>query len=227
MKKNLILLFIVFLLSGCTVDYQLTIDKDGKVSEDARAMEDKEFFKEYSKSSIGRVVGFLIDPYSEELNKNNYNTNTIINSDTGGANLSKQYDSVEDYSKNTKLVGQFSDKVIYKEDGSKVTLSVKGKLSDQEQNQDKFPIDSATIIIELPFEVTENNADKIVGRKYVWNLESGKEKEIKIVYNKNKIAKDNENNIVIYVLIGAVVLIIIGIIAVFNIKSKREEMNKI
>ena len=227
MKKNLILLFIVFLLSGCTVDYQLTIDKDGKVSEDTRAMEDKEFFKEYSKSSIGRVVGFLIDPYSEELNKNNYNTNTIINSDTGGANLSKQYDSVEDYSKNTKLVGQFSDKVIYKEDGSKVTLSVKGKLSDQEQNQDKFPIDSATIIIELPFEVTENNADKIVGRKYVWNLESGKEKEIKIVYNKNKIAKDNENNIVIYVLIGAVVLIIIGIIAVFNIKSKREEMNKI
>lgn len=227
MKKNLILLFIVFLLSGCTVDYQLTIDKDGKVSEDTRAMEDKEFFKEYSKSSIGRVVGFLIDPYSEELNKNNYNTNTIINSDTGGANLSKQYDSVEDYSKNTKLVSQFSDKVIYKEDGSKVTLSVKGKLSDQEQNQDKFPIDSATIIIELPFEVTENNADKIVGRKYVWNLESGKEKEIKIVYNKNKIAKDNENNIVIYVLIGAVVLIIIGIIAVFNIKSKREEMNKI
>ena len=74
MKKNLILLFIVFLLSGCTVDYQLTIDKDGKVSEDTRAMEDKEFFKEYSKSSIGRVVGFLIDPYSEELNKNNYNT---------------------------------------------------------------------------------------------------------------------------------------------------------
>lgn len=227
MKKNLILLFIVFLLSGCTVDYQLTIDKNGKVSEDARAMEDQEFFKEYNKSSIGRVVGFLIEPYSEELNKNNYTTNTIINKSTGGANLSKEYSSVEEYSKNTKLVGQFSDNVIYKEDGSKVTLSVKGKLSDQEQNQDKFPIDSATIIIELPFEVTDNNADKIVGRKYIWNLESGKEKEIKLVYNKNKIAKDNGDNIVIFVVIGAIVLIVIGVVAVFNFKAKREEMNKI
>ena len=46
-------------------------------------------------------------------------------------------------------------------------ITVKGKLSDQEQNQDKFPIDSATIIIELPFEVTDNNADNITGTIYI------------------------------------------------------------
>lgn len=226
MKKKLILVLLLLLLSGCTVKYNLSIDEKGIVTEKATAMENSEFFSQYEKSSVGRVVGFLIEPYAETLNSNNYTTESIILTNEGGADISKEYSNAEDYAKNTILTSQFSDKVNYSLNGSDVTLSIKGKLSGSEQDQSVIPIDSADVVISLPFKVSDNNADEVVNNRYIWHLKADEEKEIKITYNKNRIEK--KINYPVIILVGVVVVIIvIGGFYVYNIKSKSEEINKI
>lgn len=227
MKKKLILIMILMIfLSGCTVKYNLKIDEDGKVTEMAAPMQDSEFFEEYENSSVGRVIGFLIEPYKDVLNENNYENKIVALSNYGGADIKKEFSSAEDYAKNTILVSQFSDKLDYSIDGSIITLSTKGRLSDSEQNQDIIPIDSADITITLPFKVIENNADEVVNNKYTWHLKSGEEREIKIKYDKNKIAKDVNFGIIILVIVLIAIVVFIGYY-VYNIKSKNEEINKI
>ncbi len=227
MKKKLILIMLMMLfLSGCTVKYNLTIDEKGKVTEKATAMQDSSFFEEYENSSIGRVVGFLIEPYADKLNENNYNTEAIVLTNEGGADISKEYSDVSEYASNTILVSQFADKVNYSLDGSNVTLSVKGKISASEQDQEVIPIDSTDVVIALPFKVSDNNADEVINNKYIWHLKAGEEREIKITYNKDKIAKDI-NYPVIFLVIGIIIVIVIAGFYVYNIKNKSEEINKI
>lgn len=225
-KKLVLIIFTLLFLSGCTVKYDLTIDEKGKITEKAVAMEDSEFFEQYDNSSIGRVVGFLIEPHANVLNENSYLTKSIILSKEGGAEVSKEYSNAEDYANNTILVSQFADKVNYSIDGSNVTLSVKGKLSASEQNQEIIPIGNADITISLPFKVEDSNADEVVNNKYIWHLKAEEEKEIKITYNKNKIAK-KINYPAIILGVGIIVVIVIGGLYVYNIKNKSEEINKI
>ena len=228
MKKIILILLMIGLCCGCQVNYQLEINKDLSVQENLKATRDSSFFEEYENSSMGRVVSLIIRPYLDTLNDNKYNVNNLITDSYGGVTINKKYKSLNEYSKNTILSSQFTDNIEYKEDGNKVYLSAKGKFSHSEQDQTKFPVNDATISITVPFKVTENNADTVDGNTYIWEFDSkdDKEREIKLVFNKEKMSDDNSLTVIIGILI-LIILVIGGLIMFKQFKDKKESANDI
>ena len=230
MKKRF--LFILFLslmfCAGCSANYTITIDEDGKVEERLSAREEEEFFENYPHSSKGLVISYMLDPYIDELNNNNYTVDNSITKTSGGVVITKKYDSIEEYIENSIIYKQFADEIKYSKDGDKVTLSVNGKFSHSEQNQELIPVDNASIKIELPFKVYENNADNDDETSYVWNFSKTDEelREIKIVYNVKKLNKKTDFTILIILGVLGVVMII-GFLVYSRIMVGRNNANKI
>ena len=59
MKKNVLLFIMLFLLTGCSVNYDLTIGKNLQVTEDVVVQSDSSIFKYYyddNKADIEKVV---------------------------------------------------------------------------------------------------------------------------------------------------------------------------
>lgn len=227
-KKFVFIVFIIILCSGCRAEYNLTINDDLSVEENVLATEDSEFFEEYEKSSMGRVVGFILEPYLNTLNENSYTTNSYITNSRSGATIMKKFNSIEEYANSNLFSSQYAENVNYSKDGNEITLSVKGNFSKAEQDQTRFPIDEAAISIKLPFKVIENNADKVDGDVYTWIFTENdtQEREIKIIFDKSKIKKDI-NYWYVGIVIGIIILLIVLFMVYNKIRSKRNNVNEI
>ena len=227
-KRILFVVLIIVLCSGCNANYKLTIKEDGTVDESVYASEDSTFYENYSKSSVGKVIGNLLSPYLDELNEKKYTVNTKVNETNGGASISKTHDSIADYTRNSILYNQFTDKINYEEDGNKITISAKGAFAKETQELGIFNVDTSTIMIELPYKVLENNADEVEGNIYIWKFtENDKEiREIRLVYDKTKIY--NDNSYLNYIAIG-IILLFLGVLVYmfYRFKNKRNSVNEI
>ena len=229
MKRRFVFMVIMLLLCvGCRAEYNLTINDDLSVEENVLATEDSEFFEEYEKSSVGRVISIILAPHLDLLNENDYVTNSHITSGRSGATIMKKFSSVEEYANSNLFSSQYAENVNYSKDGNKITLSVKGNFSKAEQDQSRFVVDEAAISIKLPFKVIENNADKVDGDVYTWIFTENdtKEREIKITFDKSKIKKDI-NYLYVGIVIGIIILLIVLFMVYNKIRSKRNNLNKI
>ena len=231
MKKKIILILIMlFICAGCKAKYNISISEDGSVYETAVLTEDEEFFENYEHSSVGRVIGFIAEPYLDKLNSNGYEINSSIGKSESGAIVKRKFNSVEEYTKNTILSSQFSsDKMKYEEDGNKVTLSIKGNFSKGTQDQERVAVDEATVSITIPYKVKESNADKVSGETYTWvfNKDDDDEREIKLVYDKSKVKGDFSLVTTITVIVIIVVLLLGSFIVYRNFNKKKNSVNKI
>ncbi len=230
MKKILLIVFMVLICAGCEANYTIKFDGDLNVEERLRALEDAEFFKQYENSSAGRVVGFILEPYLDELNNKGYTTETHITNQDSGVFINKKYKSLEEYIKSTILANEFTDKINYEVDGDKVTLSAVGKFSTGGQDQTHFSVDEGSITINIPFKVIEHNADEVDGDDYTWNIDGkkGEQRELKLVFDKSSFkngTSDKFSPIIFLVIAG--VLLIGGFMLYNKIKGKRENVNQI
>lgn len=224
-KKILFIIFIMVLCTGCNVRYSLTINKDNSVEEYVYASEDYDFFENYPNSSVGRVIGFLIEPYLEKLNSNGYVVENKIKKKSGGVSITKKFDNITDYSEQSLFYSQYADKINCDVDGDIVTLSIKGKFVGETQNQNKFPVSEANVTLNIPFKVLENNADIVDGNDYTWILDKN-EKEIKIVYDSSKENIKGEYSTII--IVGVILLItIISLLIFMKFNSKKEFVNRV
>ncbi len=227
-KKILFIIGILILCSGCSATYKITINDDGSVNETLAASEDTEFFSNYPNSSVGRVVGNILEPYLNTLNSKEYSVSTNIQETKGGATISKKYDSIESYIKNSILYNQFTNKINYSTDGDKVTISAKGAFEKNTQEIGVFNVNSSDIIIELPYKVLENNADEVDGKIYIWKFDEKDTniREIKLVYDKSKIY--NDTSYLTYIAIGVIILFLAGMVYLYlRFTGKRKSVNKI
>ncbi len=228
MKKNFILLlFFVMLCCGCEANYTLRINEDLTVSETLSATEPAEFFLQYENSSVQRVVGFILEPNLEVINANKYQVGYINDSDKGGATLTKNYNSLEEYVKNTKISEQFGNEITYTKNGDETTLSITGSFSVDEQDQETgYKVQTAKISIVVPFEVTNHNADSYDkdSNTYTWNFdENSEERTLTLTFN--QAMKEEESNWYVYAGIGLVV-VLIGVYVVLTIVNQNKQRNK-
>jgi len=226
MKKNLIFtLMIIFLCCGCTVSYTIEIDENLGVKESAKALEDAEFFNQYTNSSVERIIGFLLEPNLDYLNENKFVVDYIKNEEEAGVNISNSYSSIEEYIKTSKLYEQYGEKLEYIEEDNKITLKIKGEFLDEEQVQsEKYLIDSGEISIVLPNRtVIEHNADVVdeENNKYTWNLEDSDDvRELYITFNKKV---NSEFPLVEVIAIVAFVSVMIASYFIWKLIAKRKD----
>lgn len=212
MKKIYILFIILFILvcTGCKAEYNLVINEDLTVSEEVFALEDDEFFNEYPKSSISRVIELVMSMGKEYLDDNNYNVEKIIDEESG-VKITNEFNSFDEYHKMSKFYTQLFNDIEYKKEGNVIELILEGEISQKSNIIERYSIDEAVINVKIPFLVVSNNADKYDSKTntYTWFIDE-KTNYKKIFINFDTSKKYFNYKKIIYICITFVLVILVA-----------------
>ncbi len=174
MKKILIVLILLFCLTGCTVDYHLKIDSHKRVVEDSifsvitkdvedETLNSEEFLKEKK------------DSYMPTLEEKQYTFKFFKNKNVIGGKIHKKYDSLEDYTQSDLYKMIFTSAKI-NDNKNTYTFESDGYYYDGiftslvEEENHLMDIQKINIKIQFHNKVIQSNAD-IVDKKnnlYTW-----------------------------------------------------------
>lgn len=213
--KIIVLLCIMFLLTGCSGTYNLNINKNLSVIE-----------------SIDLVIPSKEDTYDNivklfDENKIDHKKYKIVSSkDIIKVNYSEEYVSVEDYIVNSKIYKLFFDDIVLEKNNKELRIQSEGVFDLSGNNSpfvnNNFDISLLQVNIHTPYKVTNNNADiksdDVIS--WVFNKDTTK-KEINFTIN-----TDNKRNAYIYV-IPIVSIMIIAIVFISFILSRFNKSSKI
>ena len=225
MKKILLMVFSIIILTGCSAEYNIKFDKNMNVEEELFAYESDAFYESYSKSSYNRVISFILEPNLEYFNNNDYSIVTDSFDGDKGAKISRKFKDINEYKETSKIYKQAVDEIEYEEVDGIVTIKAKVSINFNEQDQEKYNVENLKLNINLPFVVKSSNADKVKKNTYTWTFDKdNSSREIEIVFNKNKLNIDYTP----YIIIGGIVLFIIIVYVYFKNKIKnRNKINEI
>lgn len=229
MKKKILLLIIIpFILTGCaSVNYNITIDNNLTVLEEATITGTTEYFNIFNKNYPKTIV---LEWYEDSdiqsiLNNNNYEHELI---EKGvyypSVFVKKTYTSLEEYTTNTIFNNQVFEDILITNNDDLITINTVKFLPRREDETDQgYNIDNLSITISLPFKVSDHNADTYSEKNntYTWYIDSDTtEKEINLTFNKNKIYVYNFSKYVSLFLIIILVLVLIYLIRKIILKNK-------
>ena len=221
-RKFLLLIISVFLLSGCSAEYNLTINED-TMEEDINAIFDKARESEYASNmeQIRRTAYYNFDTRENEyytFNKDEDENNIILNykyryTDN---NLYKSEAFSRCYYK--RIVNVTDDLITINTDKQVACLYKDGNRE----------IDDITVNIRTDLTVLENNADKVNGKVYTWyiNDQNYTNKPIYIKIEKERYQESFASQ-VISIIIIILIVAVIGIMIYFAALRKRKKNNKI
>lgn len=184
-KKVLIILFFVIMISGCKVNYELKINKDLSVNEKVTASENTNRMKSRTNLDIDQSVSYLYKIYKTDyMSDNGYSVTSANN--TTSAIVNNVYNSIEDYSSNFNT-DIFEEKIV-SNDKNHIRLEFEqyGLINTKASN--RYVYDEIEVEIEVPFEVIKHNADRSVNNRYVWVVKADEEeyKNIMIEFDGNR-----------------------------------------
>ena len=234
-KINVIKLFILFVItifvSGCDVEYNLTIDEKLNITEEVYVTEDESSFENLLYMTKLEAINGMLKPYEEALRDSQYEY-TIVNEPTrGGVKLVASYKNIDEFSRESNLAEfKFTGYDVI-ENGNIITIKTTSiPFIYFEEDRETIPIKNVALNIKVPFTVTNSSADKIDGDTYTWLIgEELYDKVITISFDKSKLS--NHLNIFginihygYFVAVGAVItLCLYGIV----LYKKNQSINRI
>ena len=226
MKKLMLITLIglIFLLSGCSVNYKLNITEDLIFEEEISVLELTNVLSLFSED-VEEFIFSSVEFYSSNEEYNNYYI--YDSSDTKVTSISGQatYLSFDDYKNRNLLKDDFFSDCSFIINDEIVELKFFGNESNNLFIGNELGgtiIDSASINITVPFKVISSNAERVdkETNTYTW------------IYDKNNYEKDitmefdmsdnhtKEATYVIYIIGGIIVwLIVIGIYIYYRYKK--------
>lgn len=208
--KKILFICMIFILTGCSVEYSLKINEDNTVSEKVIATENTNRMESITRQKGNQAVSYLYNMFKRD--------GSSINSRTDGnstiATSMKIHNNIDEYSSDfTSDI--FKEMVVTRKDGI-VTLTANQDEILSNESSNSLIYDEIKISIIVPYTVVENNADNVSRNTYTWNIKKNDDlKTIKISYkegNKKDKININLNNKTYNINYGMVTGIIIGLI---------------
>ncbi len=232
MKKNIMLIIALLLLCcGCSTSYTITVNEDLSVTEVARPMADSEFFQEYEHSSAQRVIGLMLRPHLDYLNKNGFKIKEVYEAEEAGVLISNEYETIEDYIEISELPKQYGNELKYSKTDGVITLRISGQFSgfSQDQSSNKYEINDGKITVKLINRTAiDHNADEVNEDEhtYTWNIENNLEsRELFISFNEEVDKIFPLYEVIAVATVGILIIVAIFIsIKVSNLKKLRNEV---
>lgn len=236
--KITLLLFLLVLLSGCTVESNVIMDEYGNVSEKV-SFTDSVLNLGDNEDDAKRTLDSIIGKYQIALNSRGYSYNISTNSNTGNVVITNNYDNICDY-----FEGTVFSQYVYKQmkwediDGYYEINNVTEHIPYCKDCSDWPALPMIKVSITLPVAASEHNADQVNGNTYVWIYDENtptsknfhlkidksllKENEIRVQNNK----KTKKTISIIFKILIIIVLIAVGVIFILSLIKKYKE-NKI
>lgn len=227
-KKIVICIIILIFSSGCTVNYDLEINKDESVLENVEATELTKIVKSKTNLEGENAVDYLFNMF----NRGDDQIKVSSKEENGQlvATAYRSYSSLIEYS--NYFDSDLFDDINITRDGKKLTITA--QQSQKLGGVGKTLVyDDVSIRIKSPFMVTDNNADEIEGSTYIWNIKKGEDLKT-IKYTINVKDKKNSANIDIgkktvninygYIAIGIFTIAIVTMFIIVLIKNKKNNV---
>ena len=221
MKKVLILLVGLLLLTGCSVKYNLLINEDLTIEEKAQLTGTENFFKNYYKTAKKNVLKSILEEYENSLKENNYEYK-LIDDTTPYVEVTRKYSDALEFTKKSLLFNDYFDEVKYSLDGNIAKIETIGFNPNDPDNPERFDIKELEIKITCPFNVKNHNATSIDKKTntYYYKLDS---ENNKIMLEYNISSKFNPNRDMYLLILGLGVIVIGSWVMVIVLNKKKGE----
>ena len=187
--KKLILFLIPFLITGCTINYELDINDDLSVTENIKVLEDASYFNR--EASADDTYKKIVDI---GMNENGYlRYDYIKENNLYGGKAIRNYKSLEDFVNEAESYKKLFSGLDLSINENIVTLKSVGEFNVQEVsfNSEEFPDvripEDVYFSIKVPFKVISHNADRVDNNYniYYWDIRESttKDKNIEITFD--------------------------------------------
>jgi hypothetical protein len=220
MKKISLLIIFVLVITGCSVKYNIVINEDLSVSEEAKLTGTTEFFNNYYKTTKANVLKDNLNVYKDLLEENNYKYE-LIEGETPYIIVTNTYNKVSDYIDKSILFNDYFDEIKYTENGDIKRIETIGYNANNPDDPNRFNVKELEISIKCPFKVKEHNANRVDEKNNIYYYELSEEKDLKIIFEYDSSKKFNPNGRMIETIIMCVAVVVVAWIAIIiNRKNK-------
>lgn len=175
--KIIVIIFVLFLTSGCSVNYETYIERDGSV-DDKLSITIPTSLTEYYYQTPREYLDTMYKAKTQEYGLSGYTVNYDIANDYSTANLSSSYKSIKDYLNSGILKSLYSN-IDVKEEKNKIVVSLSGMNNGLFSNSaygdsELFP-DEFTVTLNSKYVIEKDNSDernKFKGT-YIWKFKKG------------------------------------------------------
>ena len=222
MKKNIFLLLILFLLTGCSCNYNVSINKDLTIDEEVTIYGTNRLYNAYYKTNKADVLLENLENYLEEIKENNYEY-SLIEEGEPHIIITKKYQDIENYLNNSKFFNDYFDEISYNKEGNIVKIETVGFNPNEEDNPDRFYVEDAIININVAYEVDNVNTEDVDDRTNTFRYYLKEEdNDFKILINYDISKKFNPHKKNMIYIVGAILVIVITWVTLFFINRKKK-----
>ena len=221
-NKFICLLAMLFLLTGCGIEYNLNIDEN-TFDEDVRVIlpNNDQMMQIVYRSIKIKQISFVGD----KANDRHYYHLNADTTDSKNIYLDYSYKYNKKNILKSNAITQCYKDVSLNDDDNYIDISTSDEFRCLYRDGAQL-ISKATINITTPLKVVSNNADKVKGDTYTWKIDKNnyKKKPIKIKI-KNESKDADKAIITLFIIIGIIVLLLLIILC--YIVNKKKQNNKL
>lgn len=191
-KVLMLLLCCTMFLSGCTVQYSMSVNKDLSISEEGDVTQSiSNLEKAYGNAEVGFQKYYNLTTRQYDLT--GYTTNQYSDGRNWIANFIRDYKDIDEYRTNSLFYKNYGKDAQITEDGDTITFTMTAAYQlTYEESQAESPFKKIPVRVYVPFQVKEHNADVVEKDEnlYIWNITLKEpSRDIKLVMQKNKAPK--------------------------------------
>lgn len=221
MKKRVIILFVMvlFLLTGCDVEYNLVINDDNTIQESATILQKNYVFGNTIDDVKEQIEWELVFTGDEITPAYFYNREAVIGSSESGLKYNYNFTTKNFETESEFLKNCYENyDVQFKEDEISI-YAQKFRCSSQLSSKYNLKVN-----IAVNGEVLEGNYNQKEGNVYTWNLNENNSDYINLRISKNSKTNSTFNTMTMFLIIVPLLIIIISLIIVY---VKNKQNNKI
>ena len=217
MKKILILLCLLF-LTGCSVNYEITL-KNNEIKERLTIIENDQSLFDIRNDAgwtLRETFEMLINDVGDEFSVQDYSIKSL-NTDT---QLGVEYYSdASNTLINSSAINQCYTNPTIEVNDNIITFSSGNEFTCYDYYDN---LDNITIVLNTDYKVISSNAEVVEDNKYIWNITKDGNKNIEISYE-----QDTSKNSVTTTIIIIVALIGLSSVVSYYIYNKYKKENRI
>lgn len=223
--KILFLFIVLFLLSGCTANYRLSISESGEIEEDIKFLESTSVLKTFS-NSIQSDLDKELQNVKQSGIYDSYTMDAFVEDGYGIGTGKRVYSSFDNFKNNSIIVNEMFEDISIIDNGKAVSIHLKPVSNFkyfEESSMYSSLLDKVNFEINIPYKVIDGNYDKEENGVYTWTINKGENlKGINISYstNENIIDKIPLSIWIISSIIFVILLISVYVYIKYKLNSK-------
>ena len=187
--KILFLFIVLFLLSGCTANYRLSISESGEIEEDIKFLESTSVLKTFS-NSIQSDLDKELQNVKQSGIYDSYTMDAFVEDGYGIGTGKRVYSSFDNFKNNSIIVNEMFEDISIIDNGKVVSIHLKPVSNFKyfvESSMYSSLLDIVNFEINIPYKVIDGNYDKEENGVYTWTINKGESlKGINISYSTNE-----------------------------------------